>query len=29
MPEKKEIKGTIERISGSLVVAGGMEGASM
>ena len=29
MPEKKEIKGVIERISGSLVVAGGMEGASM
>ena len=29
MPEKKEIKGNIERISGSLVVAGGMEGASM
>ena len=29
MPEKKEIKGVIERISGSLVIAGGMEGASM
>ncbi|MBR1657865.1 MAG: V-type ATP synthase subunit A [Synergistaceae bacterium] len=29
MPEKKEVKGVIERISGSLVVAGGMEGASM
>ena len=29
MPEKKEVKGIIERISGSLVVAGGMEGASM
>ncbi|MBQ6971995.1 MAG: V-type ATP synthase subunit A [Synergistaceae bacterium] len=29
MPDKKEIKGVIERISGSLVVAGGMEGASM
>ena len=29
MPDKKEVKGTIERISGSLVVAKGMEGASM
>ena len=29
MPDKKEVKGAIERISGSLVVAGGMEGASM
>lgn len=29
MPEKKEVKGVIERISGSLVIAGGMEGASM
>ena len=29
MPDKKEVKGVIERISGSLVVAGGMEGASM
>ena len=28
MPEKKEVKGVIERISGSLVVAGGMEGNS-
>ncbi len=26
---KEKIKGTIERISGSLVVAGGMAGASM
>ncbi|MBQ7262518.1 MAG: V-type ATP synthase subunit A [Synergistaceae bacterium] len=29
MPDKREVKGTIERISGSLVVAKGMDGASM
>ena len=29
MPDKKEVKGVIERISGSLVVASGMAGASM